>query len=204
MSGSGRGPDSSARNTHAFETARLTVDLPVVADADRLFELAGGADGREVTATLVWDGPADRSEIERWIDRCRTAPYAEFGFHWVIRDRTGEFDEPGAALGAIGTRPLGEPGHADVGYWLGRQFWGRGVMTEALTALLDLGFGPLDDTRIVAEVFTSNERGRALVERVGMTLRRVVSDAHVKRGVPVDFAVYEVDRADWEAARATP
>src|SRR5881409_3075634 len=48
----------------------------------------------------------------------------------------------GAAAGAIGIR-LGEDVHrhtATLGYWLGEEFWGRGIMTEAVAALTDLCF----------------------------------------------------------------
>lgn len=203
MTGS-TGPAPSARNTHRLETRRLLVDLPVAMDADRIFSLTTGAEGREVTATLVWDGPRDHHEVEWWIEQCRTATYGEFGFHWVIRDATGGFSDRGAVLGAIGTRPTAESGHADVGYWLGKPYWGRGLMREALTAVLTLCFRALDHARVVAEVFTDNTPGRALVERVGMTLRDVIPAAHVKRGRPVDFAVYAIDRAEWERTRPSP
>ena len=107
------------------------MDAPGAEDAPALFELIGGSDREVVTASLRWDGPDDISEIESWIERCRVNPFGESGFHWVIRDTSGELTgTSGQAMGSIGTRPLGVAGRADVGYWLGRPYWGRGIMSE--------------------------------------------------------------------------
>lgn len=65
----------------------------------------------------------------------------------------------GMPLGAIGTRPRGWPGRGDVGYWLGKPYWGRGVMAEALREVLALGFGTLRFVKVEAEVFMTNPRG---------------------------------------------
>jgi RimJ/RimL family protein N-acetyltransferase len=185
------GPDPDSGNTHSMETSRLVIDLPTPNDASDLYELVGGEQRDEVCATLVWDGPADIEEVERWISRCVSDAYGEWGYHWVIRDRRGEITgRPGAVLGAIGTRPTGQAGRADVGYWLGRPFWGNGIMAEALQAVLALGFDALAYAKIEADVFTTNERGLRLVESAGMRREGTIRRAVWKRGEWVDTALY--------------
>lgn len=185
------GPDPASTNTHRIETARLVIEMPEPSDAPTLFSLVGGSDRAEVCATLVWDGPDDVAEVKTWIERCRTERFEPFGFHWVIRDRHGAVaGEPGSVLGAIGTRPTETPGRGDVGYWLGRPYWGMGIMAEALRAVLELGFETLGYAKIDADVFTTNERGRRLVERAGMTLEGTIRRALRKQGEWVDVAVY--------------
>jgi ribosomal-protein-alanine N-acetyltransferase len=187
------GPDPAERNTYRFSTPRLRVEVPEPADAPVLYGLVGGPDREEVTATLLWDGPEALAESESWIEHCRNDSFGDFGFHWVIRDRAGDLTgRAGRAMGAIGTRPRGEPGRADVGYWLGRRYWGQGIMTEALSALLHLGFDTLDYAKIEADVFVGNPRGIRLVESVGMTREGVVRRMHRKRGQWVDAAVYGI------------
>jgi RimJ/RimL family protein N-acetyltransferase len=64
----------------------------------------------------------------------------------------------GAAVGGIGVHP-GEDVHrhtATVGYWLGEEFWGRGIMTEAVTVVTDFCFENFPLRRISAEVFANN------------------------------------------------
>lgn len=196
---SGPAPDST--NIYSLTTERLEIALPEPEDAPQLFSLVGGEDRRAVCATLLWDGPDDISEVEAWIDGCRTAGYADWGYHWVVRDRTGDIaGERGVALGGIGTRPRGETGRADVGYWLGRPFWGSGVMSEALAELLKFGFAELGYAKVEAEVFTHNARGRRLVERLGMTLEGTIRRAHHKYGEWVDVALYGMLSEEAEGA----
>jgi len=186
-----RGPDPSSLNTYSYKTERLQVEVPDAADAPALFGMTGGSDREEVTAGLLWDGPDAVSDTESWIDRCRTDSFQDFGFHWVIRDTSGTLTgTAGEAMGAIGTSPLGVPGRADVGYWLGRRYWGQGIMSEALSALLHFGFDTLNFAKIEAEVFVENERGIRLVESVGMTREGAVRRRIRKRDLWVDEAIY--------------
>ena len=188
-----RGPDPSSQNTYSFSTPRLLIELPEPADASVRYELVGGPDGKEVTAGLLWDGPDAISDIESWIEGCRVDPFDESGFNWVIREASGDrTGTTGQAMGAIGTRPLGVPGRADVGYWLGYRYWGQGIMSEALSALLRLGFDTLDYAKIEAEVFIGNVRGLRLVESVGMSREGVVRRRRRKGGEWVDEAIYGV------------
>jgi len=186
-----RGPDPSSRNTYSLSTARLLLEPPGPKDAFVLYELAGGSHREEVTATLVWDGPDSVSDMEAWIEQCRVEPFDDFGFFWVIRDASGDLTgTAGRAMGIIGSRPLGVPGRADVGYWLGYPYWGRGIMTETLSALLRFGFETLDYAKVEAEVFVGNARGHRLAESVGMTREGVVRRRRLKRGEWVDEAIY--------------
>jgi RimJ/RimL family protein N-acetyltransferase len=68
-----------------------------------------------------------------------------------------------AAVGGIGVHP-GQDVYrhiATVGYWSGEQFWGRGVMTEALTAVTDFCFDNFPLHRITAEVFANIQHPHA-------------------------------------------
>jgi len=192
-----RGPDPASRNTYSFSTARLLLEPPDPADAPALYELAGGSHREQVTAGLVWDGPDTISDIESWIEQCRVNTFEDFGFFWVIRDASGDLTGTvGRAMGIIGTRPLGVPGRADVGYWIGYPYWSRGIMSEALRAMLRFGFETLDYAKLEAEVFIDNTRALRLVESVGMTREGVVRRRRRKGGEWVDEAIYGVLREE--------
>jgi RimJ/RimL family protein N-acetyltransferase len=201
----GRGPGATATNTHRIETERLLIEVPTVDDAHALFDLVGGTDRVEITEYLIWDGPDHLSETREFIEKVRTEWYGANGFHWVIRDRHGLFTAaPGTPMGMIGTRPSGEPGRGDVGYWLGKPYWGRGIMREALASMLDLAFGELDMIKLEAEVFTGNARSIRLVESLGMQREGTIRSAHLKRGDRVDAHVYGMLREEWERDQRTP
>ena len=195
----GRGPDRAALNTYRIETERLLLGVPDEADAPTLFDLVGGPDRLEITAGLLWDGPDEVSETLAFVRQAQTERYGESGFHWAIRDRGGAVTRsPGTVLGMISARPIGEPGRGDVGYWLGKPYWGQGIMTEALAAVLDLCFVDLDQVKVEAEVFTNNPRSMRLVESLGMRLEGTIRSAHFKRGHWVDTHIYGILREEWQ------
>ena len=192
---SGRGPVPTSKNIFSFDTEHLQIELPRPDDAPILFGLIGSEHRREVTATLLWDGPDHISDIEEWIEKCSTKTFADYGFHWAVRDKTGEFTgRAGEAMGAIGTRARGEPGRADVGYWLGRP----------LAGLLELGFTTLDYYKMEADVYTSNARGLRLVESAGMIREGVVRRAYRKNGEWVHAAIYGILKEEWQANQSRP
>ncbi len=155
----------------------------------------------EICATLIWDGPEELTEVEEWVESCRTRTYQDWGFHRVIRDRGGSAGAgAGRVIGAIGITPREAPGRADVGYWLGRPYWGSGLMTEALSGVLNHYFTLLDGHKIEADVFTHNVRGRRLVEKVGMKQEGIIRHAHRKRGEWVDKVVYGMLADEWPGA----
>lgn len=198
----GRGPDRAALNTYRIETERLVLEVPSESDAPALFSLVGGDDRQEVTAGLLWDGPDEIAETLGFIRQAQTERYGDSGFHWAIRDLTGTITgASGSAVGMISTRPGSEAGRGDVGYWLGKPYWGQGLMREALTALLDLCFGDLDQVKVEAEVFTTNARSKRLVESLGMQLEGTIRSSHLKRGEWVDAHIYGILRDEWHGAR---
>lgn len=60
--------------------------------------------------------------------------------------------------------------NAEVGYWLGREYWGRGLAREALLLLLEYGFKKLKLKKIYARVHEPNVRSAKLLERVGFKI----------------------------------
>ena len=196
----GRGPDRAALNTYRIETERLVLEVPSESDAPALFSLVGGDDRQEVTAGLLWDGPDEIAETLGFIRQAQTERYGDSGFHWAIRDRTGTITgASGSAVGMISARPSSEAGRGDVGYWLGKPYWGQRLMREALTAVLDLCFGELDQVKVEAEVFTTNARSKRLVEGLGMQLEGTIRSSHLKRGEWVDAHIYGILREEWTA-----
>jgi RimJ/RimL family protein N-acetyltransferase len=200
---SGLGPDPNSTNTFRLDTERLIIAVPIEDDAPSLYDLVGGQDRVEMTAGLIWDGPDQIGDTLEFIRKAQTDRFGDGGFHWAIHDRDGSVSgTAGKAIGMIGARPSAQPGRGDVGYWLGKPYWGRGLMKEALTAVLDLSFGDLDHEKMEAEVFTGNERSIRLVESVGMRREGTIRSGHHKRGRWVDTHIYGILRDEWRARRA--
>jgi len=102
----------------------------------------------------------------------------------------------GAAAGAIGIR-LGQDVHrhtASLGYWLGHDFWGRGIMTEAVAAFTDFCFENFPLRRIYAEVFANNPASARVLDKTGFALEGRLKNNVVKDGELLDSLLYAKTR----------
>jgi [ribosomal protein S5]-alanine N-acetyltransferase len=126
-------------------------------------------------------------------------PYTIQDAHEFLQRATTEQPEmkfcieiEGAAVGGIGVHP-GEDVHrhtATLGYWLGEKFWGRGVMSEAVTAVIDFCFDNFPLRRISAEVFANNPASARVLEKAGFTFEGRLKNHVVKEGQVLDSLMY--------------
>lgn len=77
-----------------------------------------------------------------------------------------------------------------IGYWLAKEYEGRGLVTRAVDALIDHAFGELGLHRVEIRAATNNARSRAVPERLGFTEEGVLREADVVGDEYVDLAVY--------------
>jgi len=77
-----------------------------------------------------------------------------------------------------------------VGYWLAEEHEGRGLVTRAVSALIDHGFSELNLHRVEIRAATNNARSRAVPERLGFTQEGVLREADVVGDEYVDLVVY--------------
>jgi ribosomal-protein-alanine N-acetyltransferase len=89
----------------------------------------------------------------------------------------------------------------ELGYWLGEEFWGRGIMTEAARALVDWGFQNLVCERIFAGLFTGNEASERVIKNAGFTYEGRLRRAVWKHGRYMDVLMYSIIRQDWKNER---
>jgi RimJ/RimL family protein N-acetyltransferase len=96
------------------------------------------------------------------------------------------------AVGGIGVH-LGQDVHrhtATLGYWLGEEFWGRGIMTEAVAALSDFSFRNFPLRRICAEVFANNPASVRVLEKAGFAFEARLKNNVIKHGEVLDSLLY--------------
>jgi RimJ/RimL family protein N-acetyltransferase len=85
---------------------------------------------------------------------------------------------------------------AEIGYWLGQAYWGRGIMTEVVRRMTRYGLTSLDLFRVYAFVFESNPASRRVLEKAGYTLEGRLRKAVIKDGQLLDQFAYAVTRHD--------
>jgi GrpB-like predicted nucleotidyltransferase (UPF0157 family)/RimJ/RimL family protein N-acetyltransferase len=122
---------------------------------------------------------ATRARLERYI-----AHQAEHGFSkWAVWDR-----DSGAYLGDAGLLILSETGEVELGYRLGRSYWGRGLATEIAGAWLEHAIGRLGLDRVIAFADPRNPASVRVMGKIGMTFDR---QDHL---AGMDCVVYEAKR----------
>lgn len=108
-------------------------------------------------------------------------------------------DIGGEAVGGIGFVAGSdvERYSAEIGYWLGEPFWGRGIATEALKLVTEDAFRRLNMLRLFALPFADNAASKRVLEKCGYLFEGLLRSSSVKYGQPRDQALYARINAAW-------
>lgn len=79
---------------------------------------------------------------------------------------------------------------AEVGYWLGQAFWGRGIVTAALQAVTHYAFDTFELTRLYAVPFVRNPASVRVLEKAGYQCEGIMRRSAIKEGQILDQALY--------------
>lgn len=107
-------------------------------------------------------------------------------------------DIQGEAVGGIGITPKKDymQKNAELGYWLSEEYWGKGIITEAIKEIVKLAFEKFDIVRIYATPFERNYASHKVLEKVGFKLEARFSKIVYKNGEMLDKLVYSIRRHD--------
>ena len=103
-------------------------------------------------------------------------------------------DLNGEAIGSIGIFPQTDVHrkNAEMGYWLAENFWGQGIMPEAIRLIVDYGFKTFDITRIFARPYGHNLKSQRVLEKAEFTLEARFDKTLFKNGEFVDELIYAI------------
>ena len=161
------------------------------ADAAHVQHLAGEREVAEMTALIPHpypDGAAEafvEAQAREW-DAGREYSYA-----------IAAGDDP--LVGIVSLRPAPAE-RENLGYWIGRPYWGRGYATAALRTMIALGFSLLDVEKLTASHLERNPASGRVMEKCGMRLIDTGEREH--RGAAETFCVRGITREEWERAVA--
>lgn len=101
-------------------------------------------------------------------------------------------EHAGEAIGSVGLHPLTDVARftAEVGYWIGRAFWGRGLTTEALRRFTEYAFEHFRFERLEGWVFATNPSSGRVLEKAGYELEATLRRSAFKDGRFVDCHLY--------------
>lgn len=103
-------------------------------------------------------------------------------------------DLDGEAIGGIGLHPLMDVyrSNAELGYWLGEPFWGKGITTTAILKMVEHGFSNFPINRIFARPFGRNIGSKKVLEKTGFKLEATFEKTILKNGQFEDELIYAI------------
>ena len=175
--------------TKKLETNRLILRPFVPEDAAPMFR--NWASDPEVTRYLTWPThqsmTVTRSVIESWVKRYDDPAY----YHWTI-----ELKSLGEPIGSIsGVKIDAAARSVEIGYCIGRSWWGQGLVAEAARALLAFFFEQVGMDTVVACHDPCNPNSGRVMQKCGMTY----TGNGPKEGMERDLCWYAISREEYTA-----
>lgn len=181
-------------NSLKLETDHLVLRPYCDDDIPALVELAGA---REVAATtLRIPHPYTEQDAREFLTRCRDESTGKSETRFAIT-----LLSDGQFCGGTGFRIDPAHQHAELGYWLGVPFWGRGYATEAARAMIEYGFETLGLHRIYASYFPENIASGHVLRKIGMKREGLLRGHICKWETFHDLEFYGMLRSDFLAIK---
>lgn len=185
------------KGTKSLETPRLLLRKAVREDAQPMFH--NWASDPEVTKFLTW--PAHSSPdvtkmvIESWMGSYQEEDY----YQWMIVLK--EIMEPIGTISVVGKND--DIGKAEIGYCIGKPWWHRGIMTEALGAVMKFLFCDVGYGRLEAKHDPNNPHSGGVMRKCGMQYEGTTRASDRNNQGICDTSHYALLKRDWEE-RAEP
>ena len=125
--------------------------------------------------------PYSEEDAKAWLQKANEPPIINLAI-----------DLDGQAVGGIGLILNSDIYimSAEMGYWLGEEFWGQKIASEAVKQMVDYTFYYFDIVRLYAEVFENNKASMRVLEKNGFYLEGVRRKAVLKNGVLMDDFIW--------------
>jgi RimJ/RimL family protein N-acetyltransferase len=195
-------PDLLRDDVFRLETKRLWLRWPRASDATEIARLAGDADVAGATAHIPHPYPAEAASA--FVLRARRENSEGESAAFVVTAKR----RPSVPLGAISLGDAGQ-GKLVLGYWLGKPYWNRGMITEAAGAMVEFAFTWTAASEIVAATPVVNSASQRVLEKYGFGFVEQALKEAPERPSPMLCNFFSLRRENWHgrnvaAAAAEP
>jgi ribosomal-protein-serine acetyltransferase len=170
----------------------IVVRTFVVDDDQALFELID-ANRSHLRPWMPWEPTTkDAGDTRRWIETCLERELdLEGNGVWI----------DGALVGGVGVSLSTLSNSGEIGYWLAREFEGRGIVTRACERFFDHAFDDLGLHRMQLSAAVENTRSRAVADRLGMREEGITRDGCRVADGYLDLVWYGILEDEWRAPK---
>ena len=180
-----------AIGTQMLQTERLILRRFVESDAEAMFQ--NWASSAKNLTYVTWDPHLDvevtRNSIRNWVASYPNPNY----YKWAICLK----ENPEQVIGDISIVEMNEKDSScEIGYILGKNYWGRGMMTEALRAVLDFCFTQAGFQKVRARYASLNPASGRVMEKDGMSYLKTITNGVERKDYVADLIYYQISRED--------
>jgi ribosomal-protein-alanine N-acetyltransferase len=168
-----------------LQGSRIILRPMTVQDAEAVHSLLNNSEVSEFLSRVKYPLPVEN--VQRHLKGLNRPGARKKTFSFAVIEKKSE-----KLIGSASVRLSPNLAVGELGYWLGRDFWGNGYMKEALRLAVGFAFGELQLHRIFAHVFSENIRSCKLLEGLGFRKEGVLREAVFKSGKWHDYVVFSV------------
>ena len=179
-----------AKQRPTLETQRLILRPFDLSDASEVQRLAG--DFAIADMTLLIPHPYEAGMAEEWISAHQANFESGKDVTFAVTLRCD-----GALLGAMSFTLKNEYRRAELGYWIGKPYWGQGYCTEAAEAIVRYAFTQMDLNRVCAFHFARNPASGRVMQKIGMVCEGTYRQHVMRWDKYEDLVAYAILREDW-------
>ena len=179
-------------NFPTLKTKRLILNHPTENDLEDLIQHLN-SDKVFSENTLNIPFPYQKPHAEFFLNELVNKGFEEkTNFTFAIREK-----ENPQLIGAIGIHLDKNHQKAEIGYWLGKEFWNKGYISESLLEILKFAFQELKLNKIYATHFPHNPASGRIMQKCGMNLEAVLKQEYFKNGNSIDVFRYSILKEDF-------
>jgi RimJ/RimL family protein N-acetyltransferase len=165
-----------------IETKRLKLRPLTLSDSKDIAKAANNKEIYDKTLTIPY--PYRLADAKSWLRSLKGADdKAVFGI---------ELD--GQIVGVVSLNGIKEKHMAEIGYWLAEEHWGKGIISEAVEALVEYGFDELDLVRIYGKAFLFNPASGKVMEKCGFKKGGTLKKEAQKEDKFLDCNIYAITK----------
>lgn len=183
------------KGTQTIDTVRLCLRKARIEDAEPMFR--NWASDPEVTKFLTWPthetAETSCAVLNTWIPEYDRPDF----YQWMIILK--ELDEPIGSISAVNLQD--SIAQVEIGYCIGQRWWHQGIMTEAMSAVMDFFFSQVGMNRIEAKHDLKNPHSGAVMRKCGMRREGTTYSSNRNNQGICDTAHYGILHSDWQKPR---
>jgi len=176
-------------NFPTLETERLILRKLRLEDAKDVFEYASDP---EVSKYVTWEPHKSIEDSINFIKFTHERYEKKEGIIWGIVYR-----ENNKVIGTCDISPVTKHFRAEIAYTLARDYWGKGIMTEAVKEVIRFGFEKMNLNRIQAMCIPENIGSYRVMEKVGMKYEGLIREYIYIKGKFQDLKLYSILKREY-------